>query len=504
MKLSLFFLLLMVAISVVGCTASIRKQDNSLSVLRKATPDEPGKYVLRALVAELMIRRSGHNDGFVTVPGKYGSLSPEAAKVLSSFKGRLDLGALRVMDAKTARALSTFEGEELNLSGLTFIDTDTAKILASIQSKLSLTNLRTIVEPGADTTLVVRIVDYGAAVVETEDGEQLSRIYDLKSLDVGTARALVLEESSDSRGWLTTPKNVTRLLPQVAEILASFSGRNLSLDGVQTLDPATARILATYKGEWLSFGKLQSIDVETAEALATFKGKQLFLVGLQSLDSETARALATLKGEQLHLGGIESLDLDSLQALSAFDGKVIDLSGLQEIGVETAKVLTQFGANSIRLGGLKNLDDSKIKILASFDGDIGVHDRYTEAFATIRQDGLSCLKVTYEEDGCGGYNLENLGIRRVDWNDPTHVTVETNLALNCGDVQRLDNAVAYLDSDKENVSIIFSTYFERRDAIPSCRCRYNVRFLVSGSIPPNAVFNLQGVNYKPKTKVACQ
>jgi hypothetical protein len=190
-------------------------------------------------------------------PSQIKELTPEQAKLLvAKFKGgRLDLSGLTTLDAETAKVLAEFEGNYLILTGLTTLDADTANALAEYKG-------------------------------------QFLTLNGLAALDADTAKAL-----------------------------AEFKGYGLDLNGLTTLDAETAQVLAEAKGDSLSLAGLTTLDADTAKALAEFKGAYVSLRGLTTLDADTAQVLAEFKGK-LNLDGLTTLDADTANVLRETKGRL--------------------------------------------------------------------------------------------------------------------------------------------------------------------------------------
>jgi ubiquinone biosynthesis protein UbiJ len=72
--------------------------------------------------------------------------------------------------------------------------------------------------------------------------------------------------------------------------------------------------------------------------LSCFSGDELELNGLTTLDKDSANELAYFSGK-LILNGVKSLDKDSAQALSKFQGTAIELRGIESLDDDTHSIL---------------------------------------------------------------------------------------------------------------------------------------------------------------------
>ena len=152
-------------------------------------------------------------------PEQLKQLTPKMAKLLllslgdlgdETRVGDLDLSGLTTLDAETAKALAEFKGFGLSLEGLTTLDAETAKALAELK------------------------------------GESL-HLHGLTTLDAETAKAL-----GEFKGSVLDLGALTTLDAETAKALAEFEGESLYLRGLTTLDAETAKVLAEFKGFHLS------------------------------------------------------------------------------------------------------------------------------------------------------------------------------------------------------------------------------------------------------------
>jgi hypothetical protein len=158
-----------------------------------------------------------------------------------------------------------------------------------------------------------------------------------------------------------------RLDRVVAQSLAMWKGRALSLNGLHALDVDTAKILAEFRGVMLELNGLTALDAATAQALAEFKGEQLILNGLTRLDVDAAKGLASFSGT-LHIGSLAVLDAEVAEALAGAEKFNAALPRVTALDAETARVLAGFKAQKLSLAGLPTCDPAVAGWLGKFGG----------------------------------------------------------------------------------------------------------------------------------------
>ena len=92
------------------------------------------------------------------------------------------------------------------------------------------------------------------------------------------------------------------------------------------------------------------------DVLASWKGESLYLDGLQSLSAKDAEALLKFPklDFDLSLKGLKSLSLETAKVLEKIGVQSLSLNGLTTLPLDVAKVLTSSGC-SLTLNGLTYL-----------------------------------------------------------------------------------------------------------------------------------------------------
>jgi hypothetical protein len=200
---------------------------------------------------------------------------------------------------------------------------------------------------------------FGSAVTLSLDG--------LTTLDADTAKALA---STGFGGFFLSFNGLTTLSADTAKALGGyFECPGLSFDGLTTLsaDAAVALTegLMKKRRSWLSLNGLTTLSADTAKSLAFLKPGWLFLDGLTTLSADTAAALADYPGG-LNLDGLTTLSADTAKALAGLKGDALILNGLTTLSDEAAKALAGFRGKRLSLNGLTTLSDEATKALARF------------------------------------------------------------------------------------------------------------------------------------------
>jgi hypothetical protein len=157
------------------------------------------------------------------------SITEEAAKMLSTYGGEINLSGLTDLSEKAAEALSEgeYEGEWIPLDGLTDLSTATAEALSKYKGYLSLNGLTELSDAAAE------------ALSKNQGGLSLN----------------CLTELSDA----------------AAEALSKNQG-GLYLDGLTELSDVAAKALSKHQGDFLWLNGLTELSDEAAAALRTKVG----------------------------------------------------------------------------------------------------------------------------------------------------------------------------------------------------------------------------------------
>lgn len=189
------------------------------------------------------------------------ALEPAAAGALAGYRGQLHLDGIKYLAVDVARELALHAGG-LSLGGLVELSDDAAVFFAGTHDNLALDGLQSI-----PVSIAVHLIDPGA-----QDKDADAR------LAVGT---------QDS-----TVQDVNPILEAYA---SAINCRTLSLSGLREIDPVLAATLAEHRGMLILNG-LRTIGHDTAEVLSSFKGPLLALDGITTIESQALSALQRIPG----------------------------------------------------------------------------------------------------------------------------------------------------------------------------------------------------------------
>lgn len=332
------------------------------------------------------------------------TLSQEALEQVAGYRGLLLLRGLTTLPEEKLAALAAFNGSGLGLGGLTRVSPDLAKRLATFATKFLFLDDVIDLSPEAAQLLVVfpgsvsldgltevspELVralgdlnkcsikgvtslspQAAAAVVEGFRGASLK--LNLTSLPAGTAKELAQGRRND-----LFLDRLTELSDEAAAALGGSSLTNLWLRGLTDLSPGAAKGLAGLKaagnlGPTLRLDSLRSLSPEAAEAFAASNITYLELIGLTTLSADTARALARSKAFTGDLRSVTTLSADAAAALGTFAGNKsgddkLNLFGLTALDAEAARGLAAFRGN-LELDGLAAIDAETAAALAKYAG----------------------------------------------------------------------------------------------------------------------------------------
>lgn len=135
----------------------------------------------------------------------------------------------------------------------------------------------------------------------------------------------------------------TAIEDDAAELLGSYGGDELNLDGLEQIGIAAVRRLVKFGGSDLSLGGLRQISTPAAKVLATAIVRGLTL-GLESLSAEVFRHLATWSPRlwsSLALDNISSLSKQAAMILEDLQVSELHLNGLTQLPIEGWQALNK-------------------------------------------------------------------------------------------------------------------------------------------------------------------
>jgi hypothetical protein len=257
-------------------------------------------------------------------------LSVKDAELLASFPGEvLEIRVRGPISDEAATALAGFQGNQLELSGV---------------SDLSEAALKTLLSPKRSYLAILS----SAPSSSPEDKRTIA-------VDFPLSEACLKK-------------------------LPAFKSDRLFLNGIANLSDAGAKSLASFKGELLCLDGITDLSEAAATALAACRCQQLRLDGLKNLSPAVAAALARSRCDSLHLNGVQSISDSAALALSAFKASEkeayttfeLSINGIGTLSDAAAKALAKTKVFTLSLGGLKKISDLGLSNLVQFDGSLKV------------------------------------------------------------------------------------------------------------------------------------
>ncbi len=272
--------------------------------------------------AEYLSRFGGH----LILLWNLGALSESQARELAQFRGdwnyaEIDLRGLSHLPERSAKALSKFTGDRLNLDGLKRYD------------------------------------DSRALPFELFECEAIS-LNGLSRLTLNQARAL-----GSFSGEELSLNGIEGLTTLQARALAGFEGAALSLQGITMTDDAIISELSKFGGRMLNLNGLKYLSEGQAKSLAGFSGSELRLSGLRALSDTQAEEFGAAKCRALYLDGVTWLSDYQATSLSLFAGSMLSLRSLNQVDISA---LQNFAGDDLYLTALTELNGAKVNAILDF------------------------------------------------------------------------------------------------------------------------------------------
>lgn len=278
-------------------------------------------------------------------------LSVKDAELLAAFPGEvLEISVRGPISDEAAAALASFQGSQLELSGV---------------SDLPETALKTLLGPRRSYLAILR----NSPSSSPEDKRTIAVDFPL----------------SDA----------------CLKKLPAFKSDRLFLNGITNLSDAGAKSLSSFKGELLCLDGITDLSEAGATALAACRCQQLRLDGLESLSPAVAAALARSRCDSLHLNGVQLLSDAVADALSAFKEKEryrtttfeLSINGVGTLSDAAATALAKTNVWALRLGRLKKISEVGLSNIAQFDCELElgierISDAAAKSFGKVRRNTL--------------------------------------------------------------------------------------------------------------------
>jgi len=253
--------------------------------------------------------------------------------------GELRFVGTSQIDADAASELARYPGSSIHFMGLKEITPEAAKEIAQFSGRLDLRDL-TAVPPEAAIAIAngkaeTRLQDFDS---EASDGSLIVRLSDAGVFNLGDIRHLPPAVAATlSAAPVLEFRNLKKLTPAAARVLAEKHKGSLFLNGLESLPDRVAAALSGHEGS-LSLRGLTHISLAAARSLISIKGT-LTLGGLKKLGPRLAGVLAEFRGS-LMLDGLTELTPAVARRLQKHTG-ILSMNGLTEISLETAKILAE-------------------------------------------------------------------------------------------------------------------------------------------------------------------
>lgn len=255
-------------------------------------------------------------------------------------EGELLFRDAKQLDADAAAELARYPGSEICFSSLENISPEAAEALAPYPGELRLQSVLQYV-PEVAVILAKRSgrthTSY-AHMAEASDGSLIVRLNDDSVFNLALVRTLSPEVAATlAEAPILDLRNLKKLTPQAALVLARQHHGTLLLDGLESLPDKVAAALSWHDGG-VSLHGLQRISPTAARYLTEVRGF-LSLGGLKTLSPQLAAVLADCPGN-LMLDGVTQLTPGVARKLQKHTG-ILSMNGVREISEETAKILAK-------------------------------------------------------------------------------------------------------------------------------------------------------------------
>jgi hypothetical protein len=291
--------------------------------------------------------------------------------------GELVLYDVTQLDADAAAELAKYPGAAIRFPSLEAISSEAAKALAPYPGELY---IQSVLKHSPEAAVILakrsgRTHTSYSHMAEASDGSLIVRLNNDSVFNLGLVRRLTPELAATlSEAKILDLRNLKKLTPQAATVLARNHRGTLLLDGLESLSDKVAAALSGHDGG-VSLRKVQRLSPAAAEHLVTTRGF-LSLGGLKTLSPRLAAVLAEVPGN-LMLDGLTTLTPGAARKLQKHTGE-LRLNGLTEISLETAKILaekpnqkrmTRCGGSVAALQYLLSKDNDRVTMIFRLNSD---------------------------------------------------------------------------------------------------------------------------------------
>jgi len=244
------------------------------------------------------------------------------------------------IDTDAAAELAKYPGGAIKFITLEVISAEAAEALAPYRGKLDISS---VLEHTPEAAVILakrsgRTCTSYTHMTEASDGSLIVRLNDDSVFNLGEVRGLTPQLAATlASAPILDLRNLKKLTPKAALVLASNHHGTLLLDGLDSLTDKVAAALSKHEGG-LSLRKVRRLSPTAARHLASVRGF-LSLGGLKTLTPRLAAVLAEFPGS-LMLDGLTELTSGAARKLQKHTG-LLSMNGLAEISLETAKILAE-------------------------------------------------------------------------------------------------------------------------------------------------------------------
>jgi hypothetical protein len=244
------------------------------------------------------------------------------------------------IDTDAAAELAKYPGGAISFMSLEAISAEAAEALAPYRGQL---DIASVLEHTPEAAVILakrtgRTRTSYTHMTEASDGSLIVRLNDDSVFNLGEVRGLTPQLAATlASAPILDLRNLKKLTPKAALVLASNHHGTLLLDGLDSLTDKVAAALAKHEGG-LSLRKVRRLSPTAARHLASIRGF-LSLGGLKTLTPRLAAVLAEFRGS-LMLDGVTKLTSGAARKLQKHTG-ILSMNGLAEISLETAKILAE-------------------------------------------------------------------------------------------------------------------------------------------------------------------
>ncbi len=279
----------------------------------------------------------------------------------------LSVNEFELIEDKAAAALAKYDGDVLELHGLTEFSDSAAESLSKFESGLGLDGMTELSDSAVESLSTVGGYLSLAGLTELSDpaAKSLSRVEGDLCLESLTELTDFAAESLSKVGGNLFLGGLTKLSDPAAESLSKIRGI-LSLRSLTELSDPAAEFLSKVGGG-LGLTSLAELSDQAAESLSRIEG-DLYLGSLTELTDSAAESLSNVGGS-LYLDGLTELSDSAAESLSRVEGD-LSLDCITELTDSAANSLSKHKGPELCFRDLSTLSQSAAASLGEYKGEI--------------------------------------------------------------------------------------------------------------------------------------